>query len=262
MAGRTTADAISSSLRRGRGALIGYLPAGFPDRKTSIEAAVALAEHGADAIEIGLPYSDPVMDGGIIQAAASESLRRGFRTPEIFGMITEIRERVDIPLLVMTYANPVEQFGVQRFARELSAAGGSGLVTPDLTPTTAQTWIEATETYELERIFLAAPTSSRSRLDLIGRASRGFVYAASTMGVTGARADVDDGARELVARVRATSDRHVCVGIGLSTQQHVSEVLEYADGAIVGSALVHALATSGVEGVSALAANLRQGTLG
>ncbi|MGM0931094.1 MAG: tryptophan synthase subunit alpha [Actinomycetota bacterium] len=257
---RFVADAISERSIQARGALIGYLPVGFPDLQTSIDAAVAILENGVDAIELGLPYSDPVMDGGVIQAAAHSALESGFRTPDVFTAIAAIRARVDAPVLVMTYANPVEQYGVQRFAEDLAAAGAAGMVTPDLTPDTAPDWIQASDQYGLERVFLAAPSSTDARLELISAATNGFVYAASTMGVTGARGQVGRHAQGLVERIRDIHNGHVCLGIGISTANHVHEVLEYADGVIVGSALVHALNTGGVKGVAAFAANLGEGT--
>jgi len=241
------------------GALVGYLPVGFPDLATSIDAAVALAENGVDVLELGLPYSDPVMDGPVIQAATQQALHNGFRVRDVFTALREIRSRSDVPALVMTYWNPVVQFGIDRFADELAAAGGSGLITPDITPDSAADWIATSDRTGLDRVFLAAPTSSDQRLQLAAGASRGFVYAVSTMGITGERADVDSAARTLVSRLRTAGAGTVCVGIGISTGQQVREVLEYADGAIVGSALVHALADGGVAGAAETARSLAEG---
>jgi tryptophan synthase alpha chain len=246
-------------------ALIGYLPIGFPDLDTSVDAAVALAENGADALELGLPYSDPVMDGLAIQKATQAALTGGFRVADVFTAVERIRARVDVPVLVMTYWNPVLQYGVDRFARDLRDAGGAGLITPDITPDAAADWIAASEEQGLARVFLAAPTSSDERLRSAVRDSRGFVYAVSTMGTTGARQDLDAAARTLVGRLRAAGATGAgtipaCVGIGISTPGQVAEVLGYADGAIVGSALVTALAEHGVAGVARTAAELAQGT--
>ena len=242
------------------GALIGYLPVGFPDLATSIDAAVALAENGVDVLELGLPYSDPVMDGPVIQAATQQALQNGFRVRDVFTAVRGIRSRVDVPALVMTYWNPVVQFGLDRFADELAAAGGSGLITPDITPDSAADWIATSDRTGLDRVFLAAPTSSDERLRLAAGASHGFVYAVSTMGITGERKDVDAAARTLVSRLRTAGASTACVGIGISTGQQVREVLEYADGAIVGSALVHALADGGVAGAAGMARSLAEGT--
>jgi tryptophan synthase, alpha subunit len=255
---------VQSAIRRARaergGALVGYLPAGFPDLSTSIDAAVALAQHGVDVIELGLPYSDPVMDGPVIQAATQQALRNGFRLRDGFEAVRRITEQVDVPVVQMTYWNPVYQYGVDRFADDLREAGGAGLITPDLIPDEAADWLSASERAGLDRIFLAAPTSSDDRLRETVRVSRGFVYAVSTMGITGARSDVDAAARTLVARLREVEAPTVCVGIGISTAEQVAEVLGYADGAIVGSALVKALADGDVDAVARTATALAAGT--
>ncbi len=241
--------------------LIGYLPVGFPDLATSVDAAVALVDNGVDALELGLPYSDPVMDGLAIQKATQTAIGAGFRVRDVFQAVEQIRARVDAPVLVMTYWNPVLQYGVDRFADTLRDAGGSGLITPDITPDSAADWIATSDRTGLDRVFLAAPSSTDARLADTVSSSRGFVYAVSTMGITGARADVDAAARALVSRIRAAGDAstRTCVGIGISTADQVAEVLAYADGAIVGSALVTALADGGVAGVGRTASALAKG---
>jgi len=254
------AQAVAGARESRKGALVGYLPVGFPDLSTSIDAAVALVEAGVDVLELGLPYSDPVMDGTVIQAATQQSLANGFRIRDVFHAVREIRAQVSAPALVMTYWNPVLQFGVDRFADQLAEAGGAGLITPDITPDSASDWIAASDRTGLDRVFLAAPTSTDERLRLATESSRGFVYAVSTMGVTSARASVDDAARVLAGRLRDAGADSVCVGIGISTGEQVSEVLSYADGAIVGSMLVKALADGGVPGVRAAAESLAAGT--
>lgn len=243
----------------GAGALVGYLPVGYPDLATSIEAAVALVENGVDVLELGLPYSDPVMDGAVIQRATQEALARGFRLRHGFEAVAAVTARVDAPVLLMTYWNPVVQFGVDRFADELAAAGGAGLITPDLVPDEAGPWLAASERTGLDRVFLAAPSSTDARLRQAVEQSRGFVYAVSTMGITGARTDVDASARSLVARLRTAGATSTCVGLGISTPEQVREVLDYADGAIVGSLLVKALADGGVDAVARAAAHLATG---
>ena len=177
------AQAIAAAQQQGRGAFVGYLPLGFPDLQTSIEAAVTLAENGADVLELGPPYSDPVMDGTVIQEATQAALAKGFRLRDTFTAVREITRRVEVPVLVMTYWNPVMQYGVDRYADDLAAAGGAGLITPDITPEAAAEWISASERTGLDRVFLAAPTSTDDRLDLIVRSSTGFVYTVSTMGI-------------------------------------------------------------------------------
>jgi tryptophan synthase alpha chain len=254
------ADTIARRNADASGALIGYLPAGFPDLTTSIDAAVALANNGVDVIELGLPYSDPVMDGAVIQAATQQALGNGFRLRDGFTAVREITSQVDIPVLVMTYWNPVLQYGVDRFADDLAAAGGAGLITPDLIPDEGTAWLDASDRTGLDRVFLAAPSSTDARLRQAVEKSRGFVYAVSTMGITGARSDVDSAARTLVGRLRDAGATSTCVGLGISSAAQVAEVLEYADGAIVGSALVKALADGGVEAAGRTAAELAAGT--
>ncbi len=255
------AAAIEAAHAEGRGAFVGYLPAGYPDVATSIEAAVALAEAGADVIELGPPYSDPVMDGLVIQEATQTALANGFRMRDLFTIIREVTARTEVPVLVMTYWNLVEQYGVDRYADELVAAGGAGLITPDITPDAGEAWIAASERTGLDRVFLAAPTSSDDRLKMIVEASTGFVYTVSTMGITGERASLDAAARGLVERLRSFGAQHACVGIGISNADQVAGVVEYADGAIVGTALVKALRDGGVDGLSSLARELSAGAV-
>ncbi|MCU1423534.1 MAG: tryptophan synthase subunit alpha [Microbacteriaceae bacterium] len=255
----TAAAVIAARRDAGTGALVGYLPIGFPDLATSIDAAVALVENGVDILELGLPYSDPVMDGLVIQQATQTALAAGFRVRDIFTAVEGIRARVDAPTLVMTYWNPVVQYGVDRFADDLVNAGGAGLITPDITPDSAADWLATSERTGLDRVFLAAPSSTDARIADTVEASRGFVYAVSTMGITGARQDVDAAARGLVARLKHAGAENACVGIGISTADQVTEVLQYADGAIVGSALVKALADGGVSAVASAAARLSAG---
>lgn len=252
--------AIQRAHDAGRGAFVGYLPVGFPDLDTSIRAAIALARSGADVIELGPPYSDPVMDGAIIQEATQTALAAGFRMRDLFTAVRAITAEVDVPVVVMTYWNPVLQYGVDRYADDLLAAGGAGLITPDVTPEAAGEWIAASERTGLDRIFLAAPTSTDERLDLVVSSSTGFVYTVSTMGITGERDALDRAARTLVDRLRARGVRRACVGIGISNAQQVSDVVGYADGAIVGTALVRALRDGGVDALAETARTLAAGT--
>jgi tryptophan synthase alpha chain len=254
------ASVLTARREAGSGALIGYLPVGFPSFDESVDAAVAIAENGVDILELGLPYSDPVMDGPVIQQATQHALSNGFKLRHGFEAVRQITARVDVPVLVMTYWNPVVQYGVERFADDLVAAGGAGLITPDLIPDEGADWLAASERTGLDRVFLAAPSSSDARLRQAVEASRGFVYAVSTMGITGARSDVDQAAKVLVSRLREAGSEHACVGLGISTAEQVREILAYADGAIVGSALVKALAEGGVERVAAVAGELARGT--
>jgi tryptophan synthase alpha chain len=252
--------AIDARRAAGSGALIGYLPVGFPDLATSIEAAVAIAENGVDVLELGLPYSDPVMDGPVIQKATQTALAAGFRLAHAMEAVGAITARVAVPVLLMTYWNPVLQYGVDRFADDLVAAGGAGLITPDLIPDDAPAWFAASDRTGLDRVFLGAPSSTDARLRMIAERSRGFVYAVSTMGITGARDQVASAARALVARLRDAGAERACVGLGISNADQVREVLGYADGAIVGSALVTALDAGGVREVARAASGLALGT--
>jgi len=242
-----TADAINSAKSRGENVVVAYFPAGYPDTKSSIEACVAICEAGADVLELGVSYSDPVMDGLVIQEATEQALASGFKLNQLFDVIRSITSKVSTPVLVMSYWNPVLQFGLERFANELKNAGAAGLITPDLIPDEAKDWLEISDKLELDRVFLATPSSSAERLAQAANSSRGFVYAVSTMGITGAREDLDKAARLVVAGVRQSeTGTPVCVGIGISSAEQVLEVNGYADGAIVGSALIKAYQSGGV----------------
>lgn len=246
-----------------RAALIGYLPAGFPSRAGCVRAVAAMIEAGADLIEIGLPYSDPLMDGPTIAAAADRALTAGMTTRGVLDTVAEVAG-LGVPVLVMTYWNPVARYGLDRFATDLAAAGGAGVITPDLTPEEAGPWLAACAEHGLDPVLLVAPSSTDARLRRISAACRGFVYAASTMGVTGARAQVSAVAPGLVARVRAVTDLPVAVGLGVSTGGQAAAVAAYADGVIVGSAFVRALLDApdeeaGIAAAGALAAELAAG---
>jgi tryptophan synthase alpha chain len=237
-------EVLARARAEGRAALVGYLPVGFPTVQGSIEAMRVLVEAGCDVVEVGIPYSDPLMDGPVIQDAAAQALAGGSRVDDVFTAVAAVREAGATPL-VMSYWNLVLHRGVERFAADLAAAGGAGLITPDLVPDEADEWVAASDRHGLDRVFLVAPSSTPERLVKVTAACRGFVYAASTMGVTGARASVDSDARGLVERVRGVTDLPVCVGLGVSTREQAAELAGYADGVIVGSALVRALAGDG-----------------
>ena len=223
-----------------RAALVGYLPAGFPSVDGAIEALKAMVDAGCDVIEVGLPYSDPVMDGPTIQAAAQRALDRGVRTRDVLHTVEAIAA-TGTPTVVMTYWNPVDRYGVARFAADLASAGGAGLITPDLTPDSGAEWIAAADAHDLDKIFLVAPSSTDERVAMTAAACRGFVYATAVMGVTGARAASSELAAPLVARAKAVSDVPVAVGVGVGTGDQAAEVATYADGVIVGSAFVRCL---------------------
>jgi len=223
-----------------RAALVGYLPAGFPSVDGAVEALKAMVDAGCDVIEVGLPYSDPVMDGPTIQAAAQRALDRGVRTRDVLHTVEAVAA-TGTPTVVMTYWNPVDRYGVARFAADLASAGGAGLITPDLTPDSGAEWIAAADAHDLDKIFLVAPSSTDERVAMTTAACRGFVYATAVMGVTGARAASSELAAPLVARAKAVSDVPVAVGVGVGTGDQAAEVATYADGVIVGSAFVRCL---------------------
>lgn len=255
-----TTDVLKKNRQSGRGSLVGYFPAGYPTVEESIEACVVMCESGVDVLELGVPYSDPVMDGEVIQAATLEALENGFKLSQVFEVVKAVTQRVDTPVLVMTYWNPVMQYGVERFANDLASAGAAGLITPDLIPDEAASWLKASDEAGLDRVFLAAPTSSPDRTKVAADLSRGFVYAVSTMGITGAREELDSLARKVVAGVQsANPEQTACVGIGISTASQVAEVNQYADGAIVGSAFVRAYAQGGVTALANKVTELASG---
>lgn len=252
--------ALLDSLAAGenRPALVGYLPVGYPTVPGSVAAVRTMIDAGVDVVELGMPYSDPVMDGPVIQHAVEAALAGGTRVRDTLLAVEQVAGH-GAPILVMTYWNLVLRYGVEAYARDLAAAGGAGLITPDLIPDEAQEWVEASDRHGLDRVFLVAPSSTPERLASTVAASRGFVYAASTMGVTGVRASVGPRAEQLVADTRAAGAGRVCVGLGVSRPEQAAQVGAYADGVIVGSALVRALVDADDErgGLTALASVAR-----
>lgn len=233
----TVAEAFARAADQNRAALIGYLPAGFPDRQTSERLIQAMVDAGVDIIEIGIPYSDPLMDGPVICEAVEVALGQGVTTDDALDLVAQVSDG-SAAVLVMTYWNLVDRYGIGRFADRLAAAGGVGTITPDLTPEEGADWIAACDDRGLAHVFLAAPSSTDERLATVGRAASGFVYAASLMGVTGVRTTMGAGAAGLVDRIRPLTDVPVAVGIGVSTPEQAHDVARFADGVIVGSAFV------------------------
>ncbi len=256
-------DALEHAAAQDRAALIAYLPAGFPSVAGAIEAALAIAEAGADIIEIGLPYSDPLMDGPVIQEAVHRALLGGTHVADVLRTVEAVAA-AGVPTLIMTYWNPVDRHGVAEFARDLAAAGGSGLITPDLTPEEAGPWLAAAAHYDLDPVFLVAPSSTRQRIELVTSVCGGFVYAASLMGITGTRESVGSHAAALVSRVREATKLPVAVGLGVRDGRQAAQVAGFADGVIVGSAFVQRLLAAdspaaGLASVQTLAAELADG---
>ena len=260
----STSVAFEKAKAEGRAALVGYLPAGFPTVEGSIEALTTMVEAGCDIIEIGLPYSDPVMDGPTIQDAVQQALDGGVRVDDVFRVVEAVAA-TGVPTLVMTSWNPIERRGVDRFAQQLQDAGGAGLITPDITPDHGAEWIAAADAHDLDKVFLVAPSSTDDRVAMTAVESRGFVYAAAVMGVTGARDATSDLAGPLVRRVRAAGDVPVAVGIGVSNGDQAAEVAGFADGVIVGSAFVRCLLdhegdeAAGLEALRSLTTDLAEG---
>lgn len=242
---------------QGRAALIGYLPVGFPTVPDSVRSLRSMVAAGCDIIEVGVPYSDPVMDGPTIQEAADLALANGVRVRDVFTAVEAIASAGG-QAVVMSYWNPVLAYGVDRFAADLASAGGAGLITPNLIPEEGAAWHAASDAHGLDRIYLVAPSSTPERIALTVDECRGFVYAASTMGVTGARSSVSNAAPELCARVREHSDIPIGVGLGVRNREQAAEIAAYADGVIVGSALVTA-AKAGDDELRALVSDLAEG---
>ncbi|MFE4408550.1 tryptophan synthase subunit alpha [Streptomyces sp. NPDC056821] len=266
--GRLLTDTLAAAKAEGRSALIAYLPAGFPTVNGGIEAIKAVFDGGADVVEVGLPHSDPVLDGPVIQTADDIALRGGVRIADVMRTVKEAHAATGKPVLVMTYWNPVDRYGVERFAAELAEAGGAGCILPDLPVQESALWREHAEKLGLATVFVVAPSSKDERLAEITAAGSGFVYAASLMGVTGTRESVGTQAQDLVERTRATgTGLPVCVGLGVSSRAQAAEVAGFADGVIVGSAFVKRMLeapdpAAGVEAVRALAGELASGVRG
>ena len=255
----TQLDVVMAKVRaENRAALIAYIPAGFPSKSGCAKAIQALAAAGVDAIEIGFPYSDPVMDGPVIQEAADISLKAGTNAADVFEALS-VASGTGVAAVVMTYWNPIERYGLTEFANDFSAAGGSGVITPDLTPEEAQDWVDATSAKDVERVFLVALSSSNERISKVANVTTGFVYAGAVMGVTGARTSISDAIEGLVARVRKHTELPVAVGLGVSTPEQAKEIAQYADGVIVGSAFVTAIEQGGPAAAKALAQALSNG---
>ncbi|MEV5604768.1 tryptophan synthase subunit alpha [Streptomyces sp. NPDC052299] len=255
---------LAAARAEDRAALIAYLPAGFPTVDGGIEAVKAAVAGGADVIEVGLPHSDPVLDGPVIQTADDIALRGGVRIADVMRTVREAHEATGAPILIMTYWNPIDRYGVERFTAELAEAGGAGCILPDLPVQESALWREHAERHGLATVFVVAPSSKDERIATITDAGSGFVYAASLMGVTGTRASVGAQAQDLVRRTRATTELPVCVGLGVSDAAQAAEVAGFADGVIVGSAFVKCMLdasdeAAGLAAVRSLTADLAEG---
>ncbi len=247
-------DVFANAKAQNRAALIAYLPAGYPTKAGAIECIAAMVRGGVDIVEIGLPYSDPVMDGPTIQAAVDKSLKNGTKISDVIDTAKAVAD-LGVPALVMSYWNPIEANGVEKFSNALATAGGVGVITPDLTPEEATEWIAATEN-KLDRVFLVALSSTNERIAKVCAATTGFIYAGAVMGVTGARETVLDSVKDLVAKTRTQTQLPIAVGLGVSTPAQAKEIAQYADGVIVGSAFVSAIEQGGPAAAEKLAQEL------
>ncbi|WP_369143709.1 tryptophan synthase subunit alpha [Streptomyces sp. R44] len=258
-------DTLAKAKAENRAALIAYLPAGFPTVDGGIAAIKAVFDGGADVVEVGLPHSDPVLDGPVIQTADDIALRGGVKIADVMRTVKEAHAATGKPVLVMTYWNPIDRYGIERFTEELATAGGAGCILPDLPVQESAVWREHADKHGLATVFVVAPSSKDERLATITAVGSGFVYAASLMGVTGTRESVGESAADLVRRTRATSELPVCVGLGVSNATQAKEVAGFADGVIVGSAFVQRLLdadgdeAAGLTAVRELAAELAEG---
>ncbi|MEU2153633.1 tryptophan synthase subunit alpha [Streptomyces sp. NPDC019396] len=262
-------DTLAQARSENRAALIAYLPAGFPTVDGGVEAIKAIFDGGADVVEVGLPHSDPVLDGPVIQTADDIALRGGVKIADVMRTVREAHQATGKPVLVMTYWNPIDRYGIERFTAELAEAGGAGCILPDLPVEESGVWREHAEKHGLATVFVVAPSSRDERLATITGAGTGFVYAASLMGVTGTRESVGAQAQDLVQRTRAATPGAreglpVCVGLGVSNAEQAAQVAGFADGVIVGSAFVKLLLDAdgreaGTAAVRALAGELAQG---
>ncbi|WP_367136008.1 MULTISPECIES: tryptophan synthase subunit alpha [Streptomyces] len=255
---------LAAAKAENRAALVGYLPAGFPTVDDGVRAITAMLDGGCDVVEVGLPHSDPVLDGPVIQTADDIALRGGIKIADVIRTVKEAHEITGAPVLCMTYWNPVDAYGPERFAADLAAAGGAGCILPDLPVEESEAWRKAAEQHGLATVFVVAPSSRDERLAKITAAGSGFVYAASLMGVTGTRESVGNEAQDLVRRTRAVTPLPVCVGLGVSNAVQAAEVAAFADGVIVGSAFVKRLLDApdletGLAAVRALAGELAEG---
>jgi tryptophan synthase alpha chain len=261
---RLLAGALAQAKRENRAALIAGLPAGFPTVDQGSTAIQAVLNSGADIIEVGLPHSDPVLDGPVIQAADDIALRGGVKIADVIRTVRDAHQATGKPVLVMSYWNPVARYGIERFTSELAEAGGAGCILPDLPVQESAQWRRPAAARGLATIFVVAPSSTSERLRDITAAGSGFIYAAALMGVTGTRDSGSDAASSLVRRVRAITDLPVCVGIGISSAAQAARVAGFADGVIVESVLVKAILdapdeATGLAAIARLTAELADG---
>ena len=230
-------ETFTKAKSENRAALIAYLPAGFPSLDGSIQIINEMFKNGVDVIEVGVPYSDPLMDGPVIQEAVDIALNHKTGIKEVMHVVKKVSEN-NKPVLTMSYWSPIEKWGIKKYVEEFKNSGGNGVITPDLPPDESDEWIDETDKQHVDRVFVVAPSTSEERLKLVSSKVTGFVYAASLMGVTGTRNQISQSAETLVTRLRKVTDLPVAVGLGVSTPEQAKQVAKYADGVIVGSAFI------------------------
>ncbi len=223
---------------KGRKALVAYVTIGYPDIEATLQAVPLLTESGADIIELGIPFSDPLADGATIQKASSEALENGVTPTKCLELAAELRHKVDVPLVFMTYYNPIYSYGVEKFCTNCKKAGVDGIIVPDLPPDEGDEIGKAAGDEALDIIYLLAPTSTAERVKAVAAKSEGFIYLVSVTGVTGARRGVPASLKDFIGRVRKATDKPLCVGFGISTPEQASQVAVLADGVIVGSRII------------------------
>ncbi|MHB1000639.1 MAG: tryptophan synthase subunit alpha [Armatimonadota bacterium] len=258
-------DRFSALKARGEGALVCFVTAGDPDIETTRRIVLEIEKAGADIVEIGIPFSDPIADGPSIQAASMRALEQGINVSAILDLVRAIRRDSQIPIVLMTYFNPVLRYGLHRFAEDASVAGVDGVIITDLTPEESDVWKTAADHYGISTIYLLAPTSTNDRIEKVASLASGFVYCVSRTGVTGAQTDMRLEVGDLISRIRERTDKPVAVGFGISKPEHVREVCRSADGAVVGSRLVDCItANTGsdklLDEVNKLVSSLKSGT--
>ncbi len=235
-------ERFSTLRQRGEGALVVFVTAGDPNPELSEKLVLSIAEAGADIIEIGIPFSDPLADGPTIQSSTFRALQQGVTPASTLEMIARVRSQSEVPLVVMTYFNPVWQMGVARFAQQAAGAGVDGVIMTDMPPDEAGEWHPVARQHRLDTIFLIAPTSTPERMRLVAQMSSGFVYCVSRTGVTGAREHLPEEVPQMLQAMRQLTELPLCVGFGISRPEHVQAVCRIADGAVVGSAVVSLIA--------------------
>lgn len=243
----------------GRVALIGYVTVGYPSLKATLKAVTVLEESGCDMVELGIPFSDPLADGVTIQRASHQALEAGVTPTVCLETAAQLRQQVSLPLLFMTYYNPVLRFGLESFCRASAQAGVDGLIVPDLPPEEGQALEEASSAEGLDLVYLLAPNSTPERIALVARHSRGFIYLVSLTGVTGSRESLPAGLGDFVARVRRCASQPLCIGFGVASPEQTKRLASVADGVIVGSRLIQLLEEdSSLKSLRGFVASLRQ----